>query len=209
MELSYDYSKCKFDISKDGLLIDNYNILKNIEELKNPIYDGLLRFVIAISDKNSPIIEFGNWEEIVTEGYNDMRGLFVDFDNERLLGDLIACDIYSTMEQNNNEIVKWVLKALVRYHRLANPIAFVGWYNLVQNFYGIGLAMQNMGMEIKEEKQAAIRAKLDETYLKMIDNIERFKMAAFPNLTISEKIMQSSDEILNFGDAFVKDFYDI
>lgn len=192
-----DFSKLTYDITKPGLLIDNYPELKEYQIYAEPNDDIYVKFVVLITDENSPIvIKHKNFPAIVEDACFYLKITDADFIVRMISG------------EHSEETAK-VFNMQSFYFRLFNRFEYENWYSMIMLFHRNGVLIRSgADPEDKryEEKMGVIQKVMTEQ-MNLLNNIKNYEDQIFPSQTNTKKVISKQmAKTTSFPEKYAKNY---
>lgn len=174
-----DFSALAYDISKPGLLIDNYPELKYFEEFSDPKDDLLLKLVVLITDENSPIVRLEkNFTGIVVGACKYLK-IEDNF--------LIECLI---MGYGHDDVDK-VFNMQCSYFRHTSNWEYNTWFDLMFQYHENSLVLRTPlnASDRDYEKKAETKQKIRNHQIELQKTLVQYENQIFPSGTNIKKVI--------------------
>lgn len=191
------FSKLTYDVSKPGLLIENYPELKDYPQTSNPEDDLYLKLVVLITDQNSPfIVKNKNFPATVYDACDYLKISDTDFIERIVSG------------YHNEETVK-VFNMQSFYFRLFNNFEYENWYTMIVLFHKNGVLIRtgaDPDDKRYEEKMSVIQKVMAE-HQTLLANINKYEQMIFPLSTNSKRVITKQvAKITNWPERMAKGY---
>lgn len=174
-----DFSLLPYDVSKPGLLIDNYPQLKYYEEFSDPANDKLLKLVVLITDENSPFVR----SEKSFTGIVASSCKFLEITDENFIQSLI-------MGYGSDDI-DIVFEMQCSYFRINNNWEYNTWYDLMYQYHENSLVLRTPlnAADRDYEKKAEIKQKIRNHQVDLQKTLVQYENQIFPSGTNIKKVI--------------------
>lgn len=191
-----DFSKLPFDVSKPGLLIDNYPELLEYPLFSEPDNDLLLKFVILITDENSPIVRREkSFDRIVAAAAS-----YLNMKDEYLLQGLFA--------GMGGENAEKVFNMQCTYFTLFNNWEFQTWYDLMFQYQENSMVLRTPlnPADRDYEKKAETKQKIRNHQVELQKTLVQYENQIFPvGTNIKRVITKHVAKVTNWPEKMAKE----
>lgn len=174
-----DFEKLPYDISRPGLLVENYPELTYYGEFSDPADDKLLKLVVLITDENSPFVRSEkSFTGIVTSACNYLG-----------LGDPYFIDLLVT--GHSSEETDKVFSMQCAYFRHLNNWEYNTWYDLMFQYHENSLVLRTpLNASDKDyEKKAETKQKIRNHQVELQKTLVQYESQIFPTNTNTKKVI--------------------
>lgn len=174
-----DFSLLPYDVSKPGLLIENYPQLKYYEEFSDPKNDKLLKLVALITDENSPFVK----SEKSFTGIVVASCKYLDINDQLFIESLI-------MGYGGND-VDTVFDMQCSYFRHLNNWEYNTWYDLMFQYHENSLVLRTPlnAADRDYEKKAETKQKIRNHQVELQKTLVQYENQIFPSATNIKKVI--------------------
>lgn len=191
-----NFTDLAYDVSKPGLLIDNYPELKYFDEFSDSADDTLLKLVVLITDENSPIVKTEkNFTGIVTAACKYLTiedGVFIE----------------SLIMGYGGEEVDKVFNMQCSYFRHLNNWEYNTWYDLMYQYHENSLVLRTPlnAADRDYEKKAETKQKIRNHQVELQKTLVQYENQIFPAGTnIKKVITKHVSKVTNWPEKMAKE----
>lgn len=196
-----DFSKCSYDVSKPGLLIENYPELSDFRDFQDPADDVYLKLAVLISDEESPFVrKEKDFTKIITKACDYLKIDDFEFINSLVVG--------SSIHESANKEADKVRRFVHLLFTNQNNWAYQTWFNYLFFFHESSLVIRtplNPDDPKYEEK-----AKKKQDMLKQLPELQKtlvaYEQQIFPNTKIKQIVTQQTAKVTYWPEKMAKNY---
>lgn len=192
-----NFADLVYDVSKPGLLIDNYPELKYFDEFSDPADDQLLKLVVLMTDENSPIVRVEkNFTGIVSAACKYLKITDQNFIESLVMG-------------YGSEEIDRVFTMQCAYFRHLNNWEYNTWFDLMFQYHENSLVLRTPlnASDRDYEKKAETKQKIRNHQLELQKTLVQYENQIFPQATnIKKMITKHVAKVTNWPERMAKDY---
>ena len=191
-----DLTALPYDVSKPGLLIENYPELKYYEEFDHAGRDLFLKLVVLITDENSPFVRAEkNFVGILSAACN-----YLKIDDHKLISDIVT--------GWPNPDAETIFSMQCAYFRHNNNWEYNTWYDLMFQYHENSLVLRTpLNASDKDyEKKAETKQKIRNHQVELQKTLVQYENQIFPRSTnIKKVITKHVAKVTNWPEKMAKE----
>ncbi len=191
-----DFSKCPYDISLPGLLLEHYPDLLQYHQFNDPDDDKLLRLAIAITEELSPFVQKEReFTSIVTSAC-----AYLKITNTEFISDLI--------QGTPNFDVDKVFSMQAMYFRMLNKWEYNSWYDHMYQYHENSMVLRTPlnSADDKYEAKSKTKQEIRKHQKELTKDLIAYEGQIFlANTNIKKVLTKHAAVITNWPEKLAKD----
>lgn len=198
--MALDFSKLPYDVSKPGLVLENYPELLDFEQFSDPEDDQLLKLAILITEEQSPFVQ----KEREFTGIVTGACAYLNITNTNFISDLITG--YPSKD------VSKVFGMQSLYFRMLNKWEYNTWYDYMYQYHENSMVLRTPlnSSDDKYEAKAKTKQEIRKHQKDLTKDLIAYEGQIFKtNTNIKKVLTKHAAVITNWPEKMAKDKPDL